>query len=632
LEEDYASHSRRAMEKLIAGAPNVPGLNAGGAYATIRRELYPAGFTAGTALSALPPVNAWKDDIRNPAVIRALTELRKVVNALIKKYGKPQSIHIELARDIRNSRQKRKDIWKQNQDNQKRRANAVAAIFDECKLTTNRRRDIEKWLLAEECNRECPYCGNTINMRALMGDGAEFNIEHIYPRRYLDDSYLNKTIACRTCNDFKGDRTPALAFSTEKLEEILGRVERFQGTARDVKLARFKTAMPDEEFTTRQLNDTRYNSRLAAEFLGLLFGGKNDAQGKQRIFSPTGQLTGNIRANWQLNDILSGTDEKERDDHRHHAIDAIVIALMDQQRIHQLANSAEESEKLHDRHFFKTLDWPWPRFKNDVAYAIEAINVSHRSTRTIAGPLHAESIYSKNLGTNEKPEFRIRKELQKLSVKEIEGDQIVEPSVRAAVQAKYRELGGGPPAKVFADRSSHPALKTKDGREIPIHKVRIRVDAKPRGVGKGVRQRNIASGKDSNYASMIYALLDKDGKEVRWEHEIITRLEAHERLSANHNQKGEKVLIPGESATRKFKFALLKNDMLLAQGEDGRDVLYRVQKFSQNEIQLCLHTKTTVTNEERTRWDRISSVDTLRKRNARKASVSAAGETREGSF
>lgn len=642
LEETFTSHSKRALIKLVHGKPDedpkIVGLIDGAHYSTVKQQLYPESFKAGKVHEKLQPVNEWKRDIRNPAVIRALTELRKVINTLIEEYGKPYRIHIELARDLRNSRKKRKDIHSKNEDNRKRREKAVETILAECGIDNPNRRQVEKWLLADECNRECPYCGDTINMQSLMGDHAEFNIEHIYPRRFLDDSYLNKTIACRTCNDIKGDRTPAAAFAGIKLEGILQRVSRFQGPAAHIKLERFKTEVPPEGFVERQMNDTRYNSRLAATYLGTLYGGHSDAAGKQRILTPTGALTGKVRANWQLNDLLSETHEKTRDDHRHHAVDAIVVALMDQRCTQLLAESARDSEKRHSRHFFGAIKYPWGGFKNAVAYAIEDINVSHRPTHTIAGPLHAESIYSKphavgnnngNSKARKQAEFRIRKQLHKLTAKEIQGDQIVDPVVRKAVQDKYRELGGGPPAKLFTDFANHPALKTKDGRDIPIHKVRLRSDAKPRSIGKGARQRNVASGKDSNYASMVYAIVDKDGNETRWVHEIITRLEAHEFLSANHGTAGEKVLIPQEAETRKFKFSLRKNDMLEADGPNGDRVLYRVQKLSQGEIQLCPHNQLSIQGKARNRWNQIQSIDNLRKYRIQKVNITLSGRVRQ---
>ncbi len=637
LEEEYARHSKKALQKLVEK------LRQGIAYSTARLELYPEQFRAGEVFDSLQPVKAWDKDIGNPAIIRALTELRKVVNCLIAKHGKPVRVHIEVARDLKNSRQSRKEIHTRNQQNKKRREKAVEAILEELKMDSPRRRDVDKWLLADECNWECPYCGKGIGAKALIGANAEFNIEHIYPRRYLDDSYTNKTIACRKCNDDKGDMTPKQAFSGERYEEILQRVKRFKGPyqIRNAKVSRFETEFPDEDFVARHLNDTRYNAKLAANYLGTLYGGRIDADGNRRILLPTGGLTWMLRTGWQLNDILSDDNEKTRDDHRHHAIDAIVVALSDQSRIQKAAKAAVRAQESEANPFLRAVEYPWNMFKNDVSYAINAINVSHRPTRTISGPLHAESIYSKEHIHAGKSQHRIRKELRKLSAKEINSDQIVDPMIRKLVQEKYKQLGAKNPQQAFAEEENLPTLPNKNGEPIPIRKVRLNMNITARSVGKGVRQRNVASGKDSNYASMVYAILDKDGNEKKWVHEIITRLEAAERYSENLNKVetrgAEKVLIPDEQdGKRRFKFALRRNDLLLVEDQERVKILYRVQTMSANEIQLCPHNlpiirdkKDPVTGKKiklRDQWNRITSIDNLRKRNAEIVQVTPSGD------
>lgn len=126
---------------------------------------------------------------------------------------------------------------------------------------------------------------------------------------------------------------------------------------------------------------------------------------------------------------------------------------------------------------------------------------------------------------------------------------------------------------------------------------------------------------------MIYALLDKDGNESKWIHEIINRLDAHELLSKNHKKSGEKVLIPDEQdGQRRFKFALRINDMLLLDGPEGGDVLYRVQSTSINEIQLCPHSRLSIRGKERDVWTQIQTTDNLRKRNLRLVEISPIGE------
>lgn len=624
LEEGYASHCRRVLYKLVAA------MHDGTTYSEARKREYPESFETGKIHDLLPPVSTWDREIRNPAVMRALTEVRKVVNSLIRKHGVPAIIRIELARDLKNSREKRRRIWQNNQDNRKRREKAVDALIASGQTHKVSRNDVDKWLLADECNWECTYCGRGIDASSLIGPHPQFDIEHILPRRYLDNSQTNKTLACRSCNHKKGNQLPARAFSSTQLDEIIARIQRFPEFSRFKKLERFKMTEVPEDFVQRDLNDTRYNSRQAANFLGSLYGGRSDATQMQRVYTITGGLTALLRKAWELNSILSGTDEKTRDDHRHHAIDAIITAVSDAWMVSELSKAAQQYEGRTDREtaFLQSIEEPWKGgFKSQVRDAIERMYVSHRSTRTLAGPLHAESIYSKPRGEPGKPEFRIRKELTKLSAKEIEGDQIVDPHVRELVQQKFQELGGGLPSKVFADITKRPCLPNKNGAPIPIHRVRIRVDAKPRSIGQGPRQRYVASGKDSNFASMVYAVLDKDGKETKWVHEIIDRLTAHERLSANRKQPGEKVLIPDEqNGKRRFKFALLKNDMLLLEGPNGTDELYRVQSLSADEIQLCEHNTTNVEKKLRTEWNRIRSVDALRKRRASPVHVNPIGE------
>ncbi len=630
LESDFGRHSRQALEKLV------PLMRKGMPYATARKEAYPESFQSHLPQPSLPPVKTWNRDIKSPAVLRALTELRKVVNALIAKYGKPSRIHVELARDLKNSRDRRKTIWKNNQDNRKRREKAKAAIHKELAGREASPRDIDKWLLADECGWHCPYTNNPITPRTLISDHPQFDIEHIYPRRYLDDSFSNKTLCDVNYNrNVKRDRLPfhSAGGETPAFAEMLQRVAAFQGPFRDEKLRRFKAHEFPKDFAQRQLNDTRYNSRLASDYVAVLFGGRIDPDQTQRVYTPTGTLTGMLRRVWGLNSVL-GSEEKDREDHRHHAIDAVVVALIDQRTIQIAGDAAHDADRGESRSFIKQIERPWATFIQDVGTSIHAINVSHRATRTLAGPLHAETNYSRAISLRDGSKaFHVRKELHKLTEKEILGDKIVDPVVRAAVQAKYSELlAARPKAKPFqlwgdtSRRDDYPHLATRKGEKVPIFKARLRTDAKPRAIGKGVRERRVASGQDSNYASMVYAVLDKNGKEVRWEHEIITRLEAHERYAANHRLEGEKILIPNETETRRLKFSLMKNDCLLLQGPTGDDVLYRVQKLSQNEIQLCEHNVSTVTAETRSSWNRISSVDTLRKRDARKTSVSAMGD------
>ena len=689
LEEGFGGLSRKAIRELL------PYLRNGPSYAEARKQRYPDSFKALEPCELLPPLSKWNDDVRNPAVIRALTEVRKVVNAIVREYGKPERIHIELARDLKRSRKERQEIWKKNEEQRKLRDKAAKKILEELGVANPRRDLVEKWLLADECNWECPYTGKSITPRTL----EHFDVEHIFPRQYLDDSFANKTLCDHEFNrNKKKNRLPAEVLSGDELDVVLARVKRFNGPAAAGKLKRFQRDELPEDFVARQLNDTRYNARLAADFLGTLYGGRSGADGNQRIVTPTGNLTWILRTGWELNSILSGTDEKDRRDNRHHAIDAVCIALATQKTINLAADLAKNNflAGVRFNKFLQDLpkQTPWPDFLNTVRASIEQIIVSHRPTRRIAGPLHAETNYSKPFVKYESPpaatseggarranrpkppivQYRVRKSLDKLSEKDIVGDAIADPQVRAAVQRKYEELcafattkADKTPAKMWSDLSkidNFPRLpasakRVKKGENTlgsPIFKVRLVTDTKPRTVGKGMRQRQVASGKDSNYATMIYAIVDKDGKEVRWEHEIITRLDAHLRLSANGGGRGrrkdvesaDKTITPPEriltprtseeirdmaeppfklkpSELLRFLFALVKNDMVELDGPEEIRSIYRVQSISADEIMLCEHPRSNVGISDRTPWNRIRTVSKLRDRNLRRVLITPLG-------
>ncbi|NIM06147.1 MAG: hypothetical protein GTN65_11170, partial [Armatimonadetes bacterium] len=103
-------------------------------------------------------------------VQRCLTELRKVVNAIVRAHGKPSIIRIELARDLKKPRKDRKRLAAQYKENRKAREKAAEAIIRQTGITRPRPSDIQKWLLFEECKRTCPYTGRTISVESLLGE------------------------------------------------------------------------------------------------------------------------------------------------------------------------------------------------------------------------------------------------------------------------------------------------------------------------------------------------------------------------------------------------------------------------------------------------------------------------------
>ncbi len=212
LEPDYLNFSRKAIEKLL------PALEAGVRLATARKQAYPKLFEAIKSLDFLPPV-AGALQIRNPAVMRSLTELRKVVNAIIREYGKPTEIHVELARELKKPKKAREAAFKKNRENQKSRDAAKKRVANEIGISNPSRDDILKVQLAEECGWLCPYTGRPISMRTLLSE-PQFDIEHILPLRIrsLDNSFINVTLCAaeeKIGRNRKGNKTPYETYSGE---------------------------------------------------------------------------------------------------------------------------------------------------------------------------------------------------------------------------------------------------------------------------------------------------------------------------------------------------------------------------------------------------------------------------------
>jgi CRISPR-associated endonuclease Csn1 len=154
LEEGHSAHSLRALRRLV------PPLERGASYSDARQAEFPQSFGSDQPRDFLPPLADWDRDLRNPSVMRALTELRKLVNAILRRHGKPERIHIELARDLKSGRSRREEISRRMRAREQERARAAALITEKLGFRDPRGWQIEKWLLAEECSWICPFTGH----------------------------------------------------------------------------------------------------------------------------------------------------------------------------------------------------------------------------------------------------------------------------------------------------------------------------------------------------------------------------------------------------------------------------------------------------------------------------------------
>jgi len=630
LEDGHCSLSRKALEKVL------PAMERGVRYATARNEVYGERPRPPTA-AFLPPLDR-AVEVRNPAVERALTEVRKVVNAIVREHAKPALIRIELARDLKKSRPDRKRIAEGNRERETARNRAAEEICKEAGIAKPRASDIEKYLLAEECSWQCPYTGKQINWDTLFGDSPQFDVEHIIPlQRCLDNSFVNKTLCDLEENrKRKGNRTPWEAYGADpqRWEEMIRRVRGFRSWAARAKLQRFQ--MKDleslDDFATRQLNDTRYASRRAVEFVGLLYGSGADGvdpKGTRRIQASRGQVTRFLRDEWRLNAVLGG-GEKRREDHRHHAIDAVVVALTEPGTIKRLSDAAARARLERRRRFGKMPD-PWSGFLDEVRAAIERLIVSHRVSRKVSGAMHEETIYSKpRTGPDGKECVHVRKPVGGLSKQDLEN--IVDPIVRDCVLAKLEELGGGEASRAFSDPKKHPSLAARDGRQVPIHKVRVRVSAGTTSVGEGARERHVILGNNHH----VEVLETKDAKgRAKWEGFVVSMYEAMRRLKAK-----EPVIRRDHGPEKKFLFSLAGGETIEIDEHDGTRGLYVVRtvatgRSGQREYPAIEFARL---NDARKKEDikkagawKKALVDPLRRAQCQKVTITPLGEVRRAS-
>lgn len=557
LPSKYASFSRVALQKLLPHMEE--GLSTSEAIEAVYGERAPV--KDRPLLDRLP----LPEDLRNPIVNKALFEVRKVVNALIREYGKPSRIRIEMARDIKGSQRERDEIrlkqWKNEQEREKARQE-----LQQMNVRTPSRDDILKYLLWQECRQICPYTGRPISQAALFGPNPEFQIEHIIPySRCLDDSFMNKTLCHVQENIGKGNETPYEYYARqrpEQYEQILQRVAVLPFPKRR-KFAQKEVEL--DTFIQRQLNDTRYISRKVVEYLKTVV---SNVQGTK------GQATAELRHLWGLNSILdyTGAGLKNRDDHRHHAVDALVTALTGPAHLRDLAASK------YDRSG-RTFPLPWEGFREQAQETVNRIQVSHRVMRKVSGPLHEETSYGPTGLTDDKGQalYVYRKPLEALTLPMV--GKIVDPIVREIVKGRLLEFGLNPEGKGSIPKEvwKEPLyMRSTKGVRVPIKKVRIREvfnNLIPIADASGRPYRYVASG--SNHHIELFEFEDVAGRTKR-EGRVISMFEAVRR-----SRSGQAVVCRDYGDGKRFVCSLSRNELFLLETEDGT-VLHRVQKIDQN--------------------------------------------------
>lgn len=421
---DYGSLSAKAIRNLLPYM--YQGLNYSDACETVgyrhsarsltKEEL--ANKELKTSLELLP-----HNSLRNPVLEKILNQMINVVNAVIETYGPLDEVRIELARELKKSAKERENdtsaINKATKDHEEYRNTLQGAPFY---IAHPSRNDIIRYKLYLELEKNgyhTLYSNTYIPKESLFTN--DFDIEHIIPQATaFDDSFSNKTLELKSVNLKKGDKTAydfiKDEYGDEAAEEYKARVDDLlkQGKISKTKHDNLLKTASDivGGFINRDLRDTQYISRKAREILEELV----------RIVTPTtGTITDQLREDWGLVDVMQQLnwdkydaagqtetwqnregktirrikDWTKRNDHRHHAMDALTIAFTKHSIVQYYNNMNARADKTSDIYGIEQKDMerhnghlrfklPVENMREEAKRQLEAILVSIKAKTKVA--------------------------------------------------------------------------------------------------------------------------------------------------------------------------------------------------------------------------------------------------------
>lgn len=505
---------------------------------------------------------------RNPVVLRVINQTRKVVNAIVKKYGSPKSVHIELARDLAKSRAERNEIEKRNEEaasrSIKERDEFEKLFGSKCLNGTN----LLKYRLYKEQDCKSMYSGKEIDHKRLFEKGY-VQIDHILPySRSYDDSQSNKVLVLTNENQDKGNRIPFEYFEAKQHGFSWYEFEQWVKSCKNLNQKKKRNLLrcslskdAKKDFLERNLNDTRYACRFVKNYIDsfLCLSENSDNSGCVVV---AGQLTAYLRNCWGLNKV-------REENYRHHALDATVIACCTRKIVQKVGawsksremnsyNSSyvdpdspvDEDEKLLQKLYVNTrkpdFPKPWECFRSEVesrvfesaleklkeklklqcSYTeselknVRTLFVSRACEKIGKGALHGDTVYRQ---TSE-----MRKEnvaVKKVSLKKLKYARIgaiVDADTRNknlcdALKKRYEEYArkigkkiedfvDKDIAKIFAD--DNPLhMPNSDGQEDPCNPIVKSVRVKEAFSGVPIR-----NGVAGNSTIIRVDLFKKDGK------------------------------------------------------------------------------------------------------------------------
>ena len=444
----------------------------------------------------------FRDDIdvpRNPVVLRALNQARKVVNAIIKKHGSLSAVHIEMARDLTRPLDERREV-KKLQEEFRDRNDKARDSFEQDHGYRPKGIVFEKWMLYREQHGKCAYSLEGLDIDRVLNDANYAQIDHALPySRSYDDSKNNKVLVLTRENQNKGNRTAYEYLTSFSGGEDGDRWRNYAAWVNSNKSYRMakrnrllrKNYGPEEAsgFKDRNLNDTRYICKFFKNYVEehLQLAPRADGNANKRCVVVNGQLTAFLRARWGLSKVRTESD-------RHHALDAAVVAACSHAMVKALADYARKKEVAYLKEGFPDPETgeiinpeahargvlhfpePWAHFRHELqarlytdelhalredlqrlgTYSaqdlleVRTLFVSRAPQRRNDGAVHKETIYAQPESLRKQGGVVQTVPLASLSLKDL--DNLADPHRNAKLYAAIRarlEAHGGKSDKAF---------------------------------------------------------------------------------------------------------------------------------------------------------------------------------------
>lgn len=573
-----------------------------------KQRLLPSFYTGRDKNGKMQRVEE-QDLPNNPVVLRSLNQARLIVNAIIRRHGSPNAVHIEMARDLSRSLDERRKIEKEQKAfgdrNEKSRERFLKQF--ERKPTS---REFEKWQLYAEQQGKCAYSLHPLDLGRLIDDATYAEVDHALPySRSFDDSKNNKVLVLTKVNRDKGNQTPYeyldgvsdsprwqafLAFTLQN--------KSYRQAKRDRLLRKSLSKEDASGFKERNLQDTRYACRYFKNFVEHHLALRSDSEIK-RCVVVSGQLTSFLRTRWGLTKLRGVSD-------RHHAIDAAVVAACSQGMVKRLADYSRRRELQAVREGFIDMETgeilnpamlnqlerhfprPWEHFEHELCLragvdrskgtvldglSIEQMReqlssfgyddimleklrplfVSRAPKRRNSGAAHKDTIYALR-PTADKPNRVTQKVwLNELSMNDL--DKLIDPHRNAALYEAIHErlrTYGGKADKAFS--ADNPFYKpTKDGRQGPLVRSVTLVIDKLSGIP-------VRGGVAKNDSMLRVDVFNKDGKFY------LVPLYVHHRLIKIIDELPNRAIVQGKDEddwtviddSFSFCFSVYPNDFL----------------------------------------------------------------------